>query len=91
MSGNRVDSISMIGMKSFVEKQNLKSSKKEILDLLPVQSDGIVIERPVNYSKSISNLFDLSLKVHNQHLSNMISVLEECFLSLLMLIDIISI
>ena len=34
MTGKRVDSISMIGMKSFVEKQDLSTSRKEILDLL---------------------------------------------------------
>ena len=36
MTGKRVDSISMIGMKSFVEKQDLSTSRKEILDLMPV-------------------------------------------------------
>ena len=41
MTGKRVDSISMVGMKSFVEKHDLSTSKKEILDLIPVNpSDG---------------------------------------------------
>ena len=41
MTGKRVDSISMVGMKSFVEKQGLCTTRKEILDLMPVNpSDG---------------------------------------------------
>lgn len=41
MTENRVDSISMVGMKSFVEKQDLSTNRKEILDLMPLNpSDG---------------------------------------------------
>ena len=46
MTGIRVDSISMVGMKSFVEKQDLSTNKKEILDLMPVNpNDGTGIKK----------------------------------------------
>lgn len=49
MTGKRVDSISMVGMKSFVEKQDLSTNRKEILDLIPVNpSDGTGIKKTIS-------------------------------------------
>ena len=51
MNEGRIISVSIVGMKSFVEKQDLSTDRKEIIDLLPVNSiNRIGIYTPIGRS-----------------------------------------